>query len=148
MPDARAASECFMNSKIPSQPTMASTDEEDRTDDTDDNASSENHRPSLNHRRSMSVDASGIRSQNVFVSGIILASRRDMTCVVIYHFCTLSCSFSPFSLSPLFFSCAMKVKLVPWDSENEWGIKSSMSFVEFAASTSPNLSTLALTLRK
>ncbi len=61
-----------MNSKIPSQPTMASTDEEDRTDDTDDNASSENHRPSLNHRRSMSVDASGIRSQNVFVSGILL----------------------------------------------------------------------------
>lgn len=56
---------------------MASTDEEDRMDDTDDNASSENHRPSLNHRRSMSVDASGIRSQNVFVSGIIVASRRD-----------------------------------------------------------------------
>ena len=120
---------------------MASTDEEDHFDDTDDNDSNEGHTRSLSFRNSN--NASGIRSQNVFVSGSIPASKPDVFYVT--HFLCLVVLM--FTLFLSCFSYVTKVKWGPWDSENELGIKSSLCFVEFAVA-SPSRKKSAWTLRK
>ena len=124
------------DSKMQSQPTMASTDEEDHFDDTDDNASSEGHTRSLNHRHSNECRCFRDSKSKCFCKWkhtCIQAVTFSMSLIFLpcrAHFHPLSCHY--------LFSCVMKVKWVPWDSENEWGIKSSLCFVEFAVTTSPS----------